>query len=137
MLANGANDAAVDSGNAGLLKGTLVFAVACDSARVLGPEAVKLGARAYVGYDYPMVVIWGPDEKSFRRAANAPLLASLRDRGTTCGTAVDQAKKEYESAAASIVWGPRRNDYDSMFAAGWLRSNAAALKVIGDATAGL
>src|SRR5437870_9982797 len=48
--------AAIDALNARSLKGAIVFAVACDSASALGPLAVSVGARAYIGYNYLFMI---------------------------------------------------------------------------------
>jgi hypothetical protein len=45
------SEAVVDLGNAGTLSGREVYTMACFSARRLGLEAWKLGARAYWGYE--------------------------------------------------------------------------------------
>ena len=131
-----AGTAITDLGNAHILAGKLVFSVACDSASRLGPEAVTRGARAYIGYDYTFTAPLNQYEASFRRAANAPQIAAL-SRGRSCGDAVLDAKILYRAAASEIAYGPRRTDYDAMFAAGWLRSNEVALTVVGDASARL
>lgn len=41
----------IDQGNCNLLKGKIVFTIACLSARELGPCACKAGATCYFGYD--------------------------------------------------------------------------------------
>jgi hypothetical protein len=48
--------------NEGTLKGTITYALSCSSAKVLGPEAVKSGARAYIGYDEDFVFFHSRDK---------------------------------------------------------------------------
>lgn len=127
----------LDDANATHLANKLVFSVACDSARELGHAAVTSGARAYVGYDFTFTTTLGDEyEPSFRRAANAPQITILR-QGVRCDQAVAVARLMYIESSDAIVYSPRRSDYDGMFAAGWLRSDGFALRVIGDVAAQL
>jgi len=41
--------------NEGLLKGKVVYALACSSAKKLGPIAVEKGAEVFIGYKNPFV----------------------------------------------------------------------------------
>lgn len=41
--------------NAKILKDKIVHAFSCETAKTLGPAAVKAGAKAYIGYDEPFV----------------------------------------------------------------------------------
>ncbi len=51
-VVTGHNDETIISeDNCSLLKGKITFAISCQSAKGLGREAVKKGARAYAGYD--------------------------------------------------------------------------------------
>jgi len=67
-------DIVIDMDNAGILKGYGVYAFACESARILGREAVKAGARCYLGYKEPFgFIITKLDD--FRRVAVEPAIA--------------------------------------------------------------
>ena len=45
------NKVILDTKNSKMLKNKITYALSCDSAAGLGPQAVKDGAKAYVGYD--------------------------------------------------------------------------------------
>lgn len=52
------NEPLVEKGkNQDLLKNTIVFARSCQSASGLGPEAVKAGCKAYIGYNDDFVFV--------------------------------------------------------------------------------
>lgn len=54
------HDIIIDVASAGILKNAAVYAVSCKSARVLGMQAVKLGAREYVGYTQDFILVSQP-----------------------------------------------------------------------------
>lgn len=51
----GDNEIIVDMSNVDILKNKVVHAMSCSSARDLGRMAIRVGARAYVGYDEPFL----------------------------------------------------------------------------------
>jgi len=44
------------------LKGMITYALSCSSAQVLGPAAVKAGARAYIGYAEDFIFFISPEK---------------------------------------------------------------------------
>ena len=52
------NEPLVEKGkNQDLFKGAIVFSRSCQSAKNLGPEAIKIGCKAYIGYDDDFVFV--------------------------------------------------------------------------------
>lgn len=47
----------INKKNVSLLKGKTIHALSCKTAKELGPEAVKSGAKCYIGYDENFVLI--------------------------------------------------------------------------------
>jgi hypothetical protein len=43
--------------NEGVLAGKHVHALSCDTGKILGPAAIKKGAKSYIGYDEPFVFV--------------------------------------------------------------------------------
>ena len=62
-----------DSGSAAYAQGLIVIAIACSSARRLGPAAVSAGADAYLGFDDKLVWLTGDPHGRFGDAAVAPV----------------------------------------------------------------
>src|SRR3990167_5540817 len=56
------NKAIVDRKNKSVLKGSITYARSCDSAAALGPECVKNGAKAYIGYIEPFWLPYDVDK---------------------------------------------------------------------------
>lgn len=44
--------------NEGVLKSKIVYALSCKSAKKLGPQSIKIGAIAYLGYDDDFVFVY-------------------------------------------------------------------------------
>lgn len=51
-----------DKESIALLKDKVVYAIACDSAAKLGPECVKKGTCAYIGYKLPFMILSNPNK---------------------------------------------------------------------------
>lgn len=54
----------VDFKSASILKDAMVYAVSCKSAQILGVQAVKMGAKGYVGYSQDFILVSQPDKTS-------------------------------------------------------------------------
>ena len=50
--------------NEHLLKNTLTYALSCKSAKILGPESVKKGASAYIGYQEDFVFMFNEEKRT-------------------------------------------------------------------------
>lgn len=44
--------------NATLLKEKIIYAISCKSAKILGPESIKNGVRAYIGYEEDFIFFY-------------------------------------------------------------------------------
>lgn len=44
--------------NEALLKGKIVYALSCRSAKILGPSSIQSGAEAYIGYDEDFIFLY-------------------------------------------------------------------------------
>lgn len=52
----------LDESSAALLAGTKVYAVSCQSAKILGKTAVQRGAKAYIGYSEDFILVSQPNK---------------------------------------------------------------------------
>ncbi len=56
------NEVLIKNGkNQDLLKGQIVYAVACDSASILGMESIKSGTIAFIGYETSFIFAYNPN----------------------------------------------------------------------------
>lgn len=86
-----------------LLKGKIVFARSCSSAKELGPRSVSVGARTFIGYEEPFVFVTDlqtstrprSDEtaKLFLEPSNQVVTTLIK--GHTCGEAHERAKQGF------------------------------------------
>lgn len=83
---------AIDLSNIWVLNGAVVLAIACNSARTLGPAAIGVGAVAYVGFE--VVVEWTSRHAARFGLVIAELFLSILD-----GRTVDEAVAAAVSAA--------------------------------------
>jgi Peptidase family C25 len=138
LIEQGGESAAVDTTNDHLLRGTLVYAVACDAGRTLGSSAVNKGATAFVAYNDLFGTVKGRLLSFFRYAANAAILALLDQRqppNHSCSSAMALAKREYDNAIDFWARGAGAGTHNSALAAAWLRWNRDSLILIGDPNA--
>ena len=56
------NEIILDVNDVNILKSMVIYAVACKSAQLLGPEAVKKGARGFVGYMNDFILVSQPNK---------------------------------------------------------------------------
>lgn len=50
--------------NEHLLKGTITYAIACDCAAKLGPDSVKKGCHAFIGYQASFIFVFDPSRSA-------------------------------------------------------------------------
>lgn len=122
---------ALSGGNCGLLQNKIVYAVACHSARFLGPYAVQNGATCYIGFVNK--VPSGADTASqddFRASANAGIAVLIEQED--CSKAYEAMIRSYETSARR--W--RRQGREGMLTALALYNGFDALSPpIGDSEA--
>ncbi len=94
----GASWPIIDAENIGLAAGSIFVAIACSSAKVLGPTSVKRGVTAYLGFrDRFVWVSRDPDDGCFEEAINSGV-SKLIDGGTAA-----DALDSMSSALGDIV----------------------------------
>lgn len=97
--------------NVDLLKGKIIFARACQSAKVLGKKAVAEGAKAYLGYKEDFVFLFDQDkaEKPLEDETAALFLepankvAQVLIEGGTSGEANRAGKAGYDENIAVLL----------------------------------
>ena len=100
----GANGALVDTANVAKAKNSILVAIACSSAKVLGLDATNQGADVYLGFSEKFVWISGDPDGQFEPAAKKGLLTLLArgDAGqalTAMAQAFDDVKNYYLNGA--------------------------------------
>jgi hypothetical protein len=117
---------AIDSNNANLLKGKAASTVSCDTAIGLGPLAITLGARAYLGY-HDLHWVYFAWTGQFSEASNAANFALLE--GKTFQEAFNISYATYTAKYQQIL-----NGGDTVAAAAMLH-NRDCLTMLGDPNA--
>lgn len=149
----------IDTSNDHLLTGMIVCAVACSSANVLGPHAVKKGVRTYIGYTEIWSVVTGGPEYWFEMANNVIVFHLLHPHlhlartalpfsyyyldpyqlawpsVTTCGEALMRAMDLYSQAITYYKHGPGRDHPRGFLAAAHLTWARDHLILHGDPSA--
>lgn len=120
IAGNSLDDILLDTSSAHLLKGTTVHALSCSTAQTLGPEAIRQGAKAYVGYDKQFVIVLKNDHLSnplqddtaalFLDPAMAVPKALLD--GKSAAEAVAQAKQAYNNSIIKAFSSDIQSDND-------------------------
>ena len=116
----GENGIILDQQNVSLLKGKIVHAMSCSSAKNLGDLAVNSGARAYVGYDEPFLAsrlddkISNPlkDKTAALFLAPAFIAQKALANGKTPDEAVQLARNEYNRSILKALTSPIQSDDD-------------------------
>jgi hypothetical protein len=67
----GASSALVDTANVGIARTSILVAIACSSANVLGPDAVSQGVEAYLGFSDRFVWLARDPDRRFEPAVAA------------------------------------------------------------------
>jgi len=95
--------------NEQLLAEKIVYALACRSAKVLGPRSIKKGTKAYIGYDDDFVLMYNENKitrpledktaKLFLEPSNMVLISLLKgnDAKTSHLRSKNNFKKKYQS----------------------------------------
>lgn len=123
----GTADVILDINNDNLLEGKIVHALSCRSAKELGPDAVKKGANAYIGYREDFIAFLDDSNRSAKpledEIANLflkPAFAAPRTllKGGTPAEAVMVAKKTYNQSIREALNSEIQSDADQFI--NWL-----------------
>jgi hypothetical protein len=112
----GASGALVDTVNAGFAQGAILIAIACSSAKVLGPDAVHHGVSAYLGFKDRFVWISRDPDHQFEAAATAGISRLLAS--DEIGAALGEMQAYFRSAVLYYLNGTGRTSPNR--AIGWL-----------------
>ena len=92
-------------GSMTLLKGKIVYALACESAAKLGPECINQGTDAYIGYNVPFFISSNPNKgfspledeyaKPIMEASNEITLTLIK--GNTVDEAYARSQLKFDS----------------------------------------
>ena len=103
IVAGYKNEHLLDFDNVHMVKGKIVYALACDSLAELGVEAVKKGAEAYIGYRAKFMLVRdisreGSPSKDknalpFKNVCSVLILSLLS--GASAGKSIEKTKEEY------------------------------------------
>ncbi|MBQ8985580.1 hypothetical protein IJ076_03520 [Candidatus Saccharibacteria bacterium] len=127
----------LDVENDNLLDGKMAHALSCRSAKILGRDAVKKGAKAYVGYKEDFVVFLNDNISTFEPLKDKTATLFLNPafvvpkvllRGGSADEAVNAAKKEYNRSIKKAMGSDIQSDDDQFL--NWLywdRDNLVAL----------
>lgn len=98
------NETLIDESNAGLLKDSITYALACSAGAILGKTIAEKGALSFIGYKFDFAIGKDPDSeavpgkdkiaKFFLEPSN--ILFSSLIKGQSAETAVLKAKKKME-----------------------------------------
>jgi len=116
--------------NVYLLSSAVVATVSCSSAKILGPEAVRISTRdkkAYLGYVLPMCCVFGYRDY-FTRAANAAIYALIE--GKDFQTAKDIGYQKYTDEIYDLL--DLDDPYVFIFVVPIMLWDRYVLKVVGD-----
>jgi len=123
--------------NESILKSRIIHALACKSAKILGPKSVEAGALAYIGYDEDFIFFYVSEKipKPFEDKLasfflNPPeiLIKSLL-RGNSAGISVARAKRLFKSNVQQLLT-IENSKYN--YAIPYLLGNMEHLKLVGD-----
>lgn len=120
-LAGQDHEVILDKDNAEITKGSLVYALSCDSAAQLGPTAVTKGTKSYIGYRENFI-FWTERDKStqplkdksaelFLRPAFSVSKALLK--GNTASVAISRARREFDKSIAMASSSDVQSDFSS------------------------
>jgi hypothetical protein len=116
----GHNDEVLLKGSDTAVKGKIIYARACKSAQVLGPQTIKNGAAAYIGYDEDFIFVVNEEKSSrptsddvaelFLEPSNQTALSILK--GHTVEEANRRSKEKFAANIQSLLLrGPSDEDY--------------------------
>ncbi len=136
------NEPLVQAGiNEEVLKDTITYSLSCQSAQVLGPAAVKSGARTYIGYKEDFIFLFSDDKRTrplddktaelFLEPANQPI-TSLAN-GHTVAEACLNTKKAFHRNIKKLL--TSESSYDDKQAVRYLLWDMQNLVCHGDGDA--
>lgn len=97
-----ARRSAIDFENCALLRGKIVYAVACHSARGLGPRAIEESATSYIGYSGRLALMVNKElVPGIETCVNAGLVELVENRGS-CDEAVLAIYRAYRGLSKSL-----------------------------------
>ncbi|MDO4967200.1 MAG: hypothetical protein Q4E70_00310 [Candidatus Saccharibacteria bacterium] len=116
----GQNEQIVDKDNAKILEGKKVHAMSCSSAKKLGPLAISMGAKAYVGYDALFLAPTMDEKQNDPSKDNTAALfldpAFIAEKalinGKDADEAVKLAKEEYNRSIVKALMSDIQSDND-------------------------
>ena len=116
----GNDDIILDDKNVNLIKGKVVHAMSCSSAKTLGKKAIEVGVKAYVGYDEPFLAprmndkISNPllDETASLFLDPAFITQKALINNKKPKEAVSLARKEYNRSIVKALMSPIQSDND-------------------------
>ena len=136
------NEIILDENNIELIKGSIIYSLACESLKELGQTAVKKGAKTYIGYEEEFQWAVDPSRTStpdkdrnaapFRRACF--VLGKNLLSGSSARKSIEITKKEYRKLIQT--YGTSKDNYGDSpligFALAW---NLTFLGLVGNPNA--
>jgi len=134
VLYGRSGEIAVSMVNAGLLEGTITSALACLSAAELGPEVIRKGGLAYIGYDevYGFYTTGDVPVDGFKESAVKVDIELINEN--TTGDAHKASIKEYDKWID--YWDKSEDPYAGDYMT-WLVWDKEHLKLLGDSRVNL
>lgn len=90
-----------------LLKDKTIFVRACDAGTILGKEIMKMGARGFIGYIQPFILLSDPDSfsKPLEDKLASPIFECSNQVGTSLikGNSAEQAQKDSLNKYAKTI----------------------------------
>lgn len=117
----GNNDIILDINNSKLLKGKVVHALSCESAKVLGMDAMQNGAKAYVGYKEDFIAFLDNTKRISKPLEDKTASLFLKPaftapsallKGYSAEEAVKMAKKSYNKSINEAINSDIQSDND-------------------------
>ena len=127
--------------NETLLKEKITYAISCKSAKELGPESVKQGAKAYLGYEEDFIFFYEPKKMTdpltdktaelFLEPSREAMLSLIK--GNTVEEAEKRTKNMFKENMSRLLSSEASQEETSM--ARYLWWNMKHLTIHGDKTA--
>ena len=123
----GNDEVILDKNNGAILKDKVVHALSCQSAKVLGRDVVKNGAKAYIGYKEDFIAFLDNSKRTSQPLSDdtaalfldaAFTVPKVLLRGGPPNEAVTAAKKEYDRSIRKAINSDIQSDSDQFI--NWL-----------------
>ena len=123
----GNDEVILDTENDALLKGKTIHALSCQSAAELGPDAVKKGAKAYIGYKKDFIAFLDDSKRATRPMEDGIASLFLRPafttpkmllKGVAPEEAVSSTKRAYNQSIRDAINSDIQSDADQFIS--WL-----------------